>query len=266
MTAQNSEVFAVQHCSFAYGNSTVLDDISFTLEPGRFYGLLGPNGSGKTTLLDLMTAASTPKSGQIHFLGKDIRGYRKHTLARHISLVPQDLTIGFDYPVFDLVLMGRHPFIPRFAIPCQNDIDLVEAALVEMDIATLRDRSIMHLSGGERQRVLVARSLAQNTEVLLLDEPTASLDIKHTFDIMQAIRRRVTTAGITTLATIHDLDLASVFCDELLVLKNGRLHRCGPVHDVMTCELIRDVFSAEADIHHDTYHHKPRVRYRYEHC
>ena len=259
MTEKATPIFEVEQCSFGYTSRTVLTDISFTLLPGRFYGLLGPNGSGKTTLLDLMTAAHAPQSGQIHFLGKDIGDYRKHALAQHIALVPQDLTIGFDYPVFDLVLMGRHPFIPRFSIPSQNDIDLVETALVEMDIAALRDRSVTHLSGGER-------ALAQNTEVLLLDEPTASLDIKHTFDIMQAIRRRVSSKGITTIATIHDLDLASVFCDELIVLKEGRLHCFGPVQSVMTSDLIRDVFNAEADIHHDTYHHKPRVRYRYEHC
>ncbi len=265
MTVHSTQIFTLQHCSFNYGTCTVLEDISFTLQSGRFYGLLGPNGSGKTTLIDLMTAASRPHSGKIHFLGKDIGEYRKLTLARHISLVPQDLTIGFDYPVYELVLMGRHPFIPRFAMPAQGDIDLVEAALVEMDIAELRDRSIMHLSGGEKQRVLVARALAQNTEMLLLDEPTASLDIKHTFDIMQAIRSRVTSAGITALATIHDLDLASVFCDELLVLKKGRLHHCGPVQDVMTCGLVQEVFGAKADISQDTYHHKPRVRYRYEH-
>ena len=266
MTEASIPVFDVQQCSFSYGAGMVLGDISFSLQAGRFYGLLGPNGSGKTTLLDLMTAGHPRQTGQIDFLGKDIGSYRKHTLARHIALVPQDLTIGFDYPVFDVVLMGRHPYIPRFSMPSSDDIDLVEAALVEMDISALRDRPVTHLSGGEKQRVLVARALAQNTEVLLLDEPTASLDISHTFDIMQAIRRRVSTSGTTAIATIHDLDLAAVFCDELLVLKQGRLYRSGSVHEVMTAELVRDVFNTEADIYLDTYHHKPRVRYRYEHC
>ena len=266
MTDKKAPVFEVQRCSFAYGDSSVLNDISFSLQSGCFYGLLGPNGSGKTTLLDLMTAAHPRQSGKINFLGRDIGSYSKRILAQHIALVPQDLTIGFDYPVFDVVLMGRHPYIPRFAMPSQSDIDLVEAALTEMDVSDLRDRPVTHLSGGERQRVLVARALAQNTGTLLLDEPTASLDIRHTFDIMQALRRRVSTAGITAIATIHDLDLAAVFCDELLVLKNGRLYRSGAVQEVMTSDLIRDVFSTEADISLDTYHHKPRVRYRYAHC
>ena len=266
MTKTPAPIFEVQGCSFGYGQHDVLADISFTMAPGRFYGLLGPNGSGKTTLLDVLTATHLPRTGQVRFRGQEVASYRKQSLARHIALVPQDLTIGFDYPVYDIVMMGRHPHIPRFALPSGNDIDLVEAALAEMDIATLRDRSVMQLSGGERQRVLVARALAQNTEVLLLDEPTASLDIRHTFDIMQAIRRRVSTTGITTIATIHDLDLASVFCDELLVLKEGRLHCCGPVQTVMTGALIHEVFRTEADIYFDTYHQKPRVRFRYEHC
>lgn len=266
MTEQKSPVFEVQGCGFAYGASTVLKDISFSLQAGCFYGLLGPNGSGKTTLLDLMMAAHPRQSGRISFLGRDIGSYNKRTLAQHIALVPQDLTIGFDYPVFDVVMMGRHPYIPRFAMPSHTDIDLVEAALAEMDVSALRDRPVTHLSGGERQRVLVARALAQDTGTLLLDEPTASLDIRHTFDIMLALRRRVSTAGITVIATIHDLDLAAVFCDELLVLKEGRLYRSGAVKEVMTSDLIRDVFSTEADISLDTYHHKPRVRYRYAHC
>ena len=266
MKVNSAAIFEVRQCSFSYGIGKVLADISFTLEAGRFYGLLGPNGSGKTTLLDLMTAARSPQTGSITFLGRAVGSWRKQLLAQHIALVPQDLTISFDYPVFELVLMGRHPYIPRFAQPSSADIDLVEAAITEMDIAALRDRPVTHLSGGEKQRVLVARALAQNTGVLLLDEPTASLDIRHTFDIMRAIRRRVTAAGITVIATIHDLDLAAVFCDELLVLKDGRLHRSGPVHEIMTAQLIRDVFNTEADIHLDTYHQKPRVRYRYEHC
>jgi ABC-type cobalamin/Fe3+-siderophores transport system ATPase subunit len=162
--------------------------------------------------------------------------------------------------------MGRHPFIPRFSRPASEDIDLVEAALAEMDVSALRQRSVMQLSGGEKQRVLVARALAQNTEVLLLDEPTASLDIRHTFDIMRALRQRVSTAGTTAIATIHDLDLASVFCDELLVLSQGRVYRQGPVASVMTRELIREVFSAEAEVSPDFLLGKPRVQYRYEHA
>jgi iron complex transport system ATP-binding protein len=135
-----------------------------------------------------------------------------------------------------------------------------------MDVGRLRERSVMQLSGGERQRVLVARALAQNTGVLLLDEPTASLDIRHTLDIMRALRQRVSATGITVIATIHDLDLASVFCDELIVLNRGRVYRQGPVASVMTGELIREVFSAEAEVTPDLLLGKPRVQYRYEHA
>lgn len=261
-----SPLFILERCSFGYSSTPVLEDIDFQIEPGRFYGLLGPNGSGKTTLLDLMSGVAVPQQGQVRFHGREIRSYSKAALARQMAIVPQDLHIGFDYSGFEVVLMGRHPFIPRFARPTQADIDLVESALTEMDIGHLRARSVTQLSGGEKQRVLVARALAQNTAVLLLDEPTASLDIKHSLDIMQALRQRVSKTAITVIATIHDLDLASVFCDELIVLSKGRLFKHGPVSSVMTDRLIREVFTAEAKVSDDPLLGKPRVQYTYEHA
>ncbi len=266
MMDEQFPLFAVEQCSFGYTGTPVLEDIDLRLGQGRFYGLLGPNGSGKTSLLDLMSGAAAPQRGQVRFEGREIRTYSKAALARRMAIVPQDLHIGFDYSVFDVVLMGRHPFIPRFARPAREDLELVESALAEMDIGRLRERSVMQLSGGERQRVLVARALAQNTGVLLLDEPTASLDIRHTLDIMRALRQRVSATGITVIATIHDLDLASVFCDELIVLSRGRVYRQGPVASVMTEGLIREVFSAEAEVSPDLLLGKPRVQYRYEHA
>lgn len=256
-------LFSLEDCSFGYADSPVLENIGMRLAPGRFYGLLGPNGSGKTTLLDLLSAAATPQRGRVLFRGLEVGVYGKAELARNLALVPQDLHIGFDFPVFEVVMMGRHPFIPRFSPPSPADVELVRQALAEMDIAALQDRSVLQLSGGERQRVLVARALAQNTPVLLLDEPTASLDIRHTLDIMKILRQRVTAAGITVIATIHDLDLASAFCDELIVLHGRTVYRQGPVAAVMTGDMIREVFTAEARVSHDDRLGKPRVQYCY---
>jgi iron complex transport system ATP-binding protein len=256
-------LFSLDDCSFGYGETPVLERIGMHLAPGRFYGLLGPNGSGKTTLLDLLSGAAAPQLGRVLFMGRAVSGYAKSDLAKKLALVPQDLHIGFDFPVFEVVMMGRHPFIPRFSPPSPEDVGLVRQALAEMDIAALQERSVLHLSGGERQRVLVARALAQNTPVLLLDEPTASLDVRHTIDIMKILRQRVTAAGITVIATIHDLDLASAFCDELIVLHRRTVYRQGPVAAVMTGEMIDEVFTAEATVSHDERIGKPRVQYRY---
>lgn len=266
MSATSSALFSLERCSFGYTATPVLQDITFHLEAGKFYGLLGPNGSGKTSLLDLMSGVAAAQNGHVHFRGREVRSYTKAALAREMAIVPQDLSIGFDYSVFDVVLMGRHPFIPRFARPTQTDIDLVESALSEMDIGHLRRRSVMQLSGGEKQRVLVARALAQNTAVLLLDEPTASLDIRHTLDIMLALRQRVSANAVTVIATIHDLDLAAVFCDELIVLSGGRLYGHGPVSSIMTERLIQEVFAAEARVFADPLLGKPRVQYRYDYA
>ncbi len=263
MTSADGPLFVLHRCSFGYTATPVLVEISMDLNSGRFYGLLGPNGSGKTTLLDLLTGAARPLDGRITFHGREVGSYGKAALARLLAVVPQDLHISFDFTVYDVVMMGRHPFIPRFSQPSQEDLDLVQAALAEMDISALQHRSVMQLSGGERQRVLVARALAQNTPVLLLDEPTASLDIRHTLDIMKILRRKVTETGITVVATIHDLDLASVFCDELIVLHDGSLYCHGPVGAVMTAPLIREVFAAEALVFTDELLGKPRVQYRY---
>ena len=258
-----SPLFSLEDCSFGYAVAPVLEHIGMRLAPGLFYGLLGPNGSGKTTLLDLLSGAAVPQQGRVLFRGREVGGYGKPELARNLALVPQDLHIGFDFPVFEVVMMGRHPFIPRFSPPSPTDVELVRQSLAEMDIAALQDRSVLQLSGGERQRVLVARALAQNTPVLLLDEPTASLDVRHTLDIMKILRQRVTSAGITVIATIHDLDLASAFCDELIVLHERTVYRQGPVATVMTKEMIREVFTAEARVSLDDRLGKPRVQYRY---
>ena len=256
-------LFLLEDCSFGYSAAPVLTGIAMRLAPGRFYGLIGPNGSGKTTLLDLLSGAAAPQQGRVLFRGREVTRYRKAELAVNLALVPQDLHIGFDYPVFEVVMMGRHPFIPRFSPPSPEDVELVRRALAEMDITALQDRSALQLSGGERQRVLVARALAQNTPVLLLDEPTASLDIRHTLDIMKILRQRATDAGITVIATIHDLDLASAFCDELIVLHRRTVHCQGPVAAVMTGGMISEVFAADAVVRHDERLGKPRVLYSY---
>ncbi len=261
MNTHAAPLFVVSKGCFAYRAVNVLQDINLHLTPGQFYGLIGPNGSGKSTLLDLLTATRSLQSGQILFQERPLDGFTKKELAVRIALVPQQFAMGFDFTVADLVLMGRYPHIPRFSNPTVRDLDLVEEAMAVMQIQSLRHRLISDLSGGEKQRVVVARALAQDTEVLVLDEATANLDIHHTIEIMHVIRKLVRDQGRTVIAAIHDLNLAAAFCDQVIVLKEGRIFNTGPVAEVLTSQLIAEVFQVEAEVQAATTSLPQRIHY-----
>ncbi len=261
MNTSAAPLFVVSKGCFAYRAVNVLQDINLHLTPGQFYGLIGPNGSGKSTLLDLLTATRSLQGGQILFQERPLDSFTKKELARKIALVPQQFVMGFDFTVADLVLMGRYPYIHRFSNPSTRDLDLVDEAMAVMQIQALRHRLITNLSGGEKQRVVVARALAQDTEVLVLDEATANLDIHHTIEIMHVIRKLVRDQGRTVIAAIHDLNLAAAFCDQVIVLKEGRIFSVGPVAEVLTSQLIAEVFQVEAQVQAATPDHPPQIHY-----
>jgi iron complex transport system ATP-binding protein len=253
-------LFEIQNGCFKYGSITVLQDLTFQLAPGKFYGLIGPNGSGKSTLIDLLMGTRQLYSGQLTFQGKKLSHYKRRHLARHLALVPQHIFMGFDFSVYDIVLMGRHPHIPRFCHPTHKDIEIVDRALKQLDIQDLKYRPVSHLSGGEKQRVIVARALAQDTAVLLLDEATSNLDIKHTLGILRVLRDKVQGGEKTVIAAIHDLNFAAAFCDELLVLNNSSLYTVGSVRDVLTTDLLEEVFSVTGKVVQAAHH--PTVQYQ----
>ena len=252
-------VFHVENCTFCYSNTDVLNTISFHLFPGKFYGLIGPNGSGKSTLINLLMGTLQPAEGKVYFRRKLLNTFSRRNLAQHLALVPQDIVIGFDFSVYDIVLMGRHPHVPRFCHPSKEDLAIVDRTLKLLDIEYLKERTVTHLSGGERQRVIVARALAQNTSVLMLDEATSNLDIEHTIEILRVLRNRIKTSGNTVIAAIHDLNLAAAFCDELLVLHDKRLYTIGPVQRVLTDTMLKEVFSVNAKVYQSKQH--PRIEY-----
>lgn len=241
-------LFSIKNGCFSYGTRTVFSNLNFTLQKGTFYGLIGPNGSGKSTLIDLLCGFKRLATGEIFFQSTPLGSFQRKQLALEMALVPQTISLGFDYSVYDIVMMGRHPHIPRFNPPSVYDRECVEAALTTLDISHLKNRSVLQLSGGERQRVVVARALAQDTPILLLDEATSNLDIEHTLQIMQVLKQKVVTQRCTVIAAIHDLNMAAAFCDQLLVLHKGRLHSSGEVKTILTPQLLKEVFSVNSKI------------------
>lgn len=261
MNTHQNLIYSLNNVCFSYGKSQILNDICLNLEKGKIYGLLGPNGSGKTTLLDLLSNRYQPQRGQLFLCGTPFCSFSNTMLARKLALVPQEFNLGFDFTVFDVVLMGRHPHIPRFSNPSEHDLFKVEKALQYLEIEQLKNRLVTELSGGEKQRVVVARALAQDTEVLILDEATSNLDIHHSIQIMKVVREKAQTSDVTVIAAIHDLNLAATFCDELIILKNGEIYNKGAVSDLINQQLIKDVFSVDARIIIDDSQTAPHVFY-----
>lgn len=246
MEHSKNRIFA-QKISFHYGPTFAIKNFSAEFSSGKFYGILGPNGCGKTTLLDLLIGSKTPVSGAIWLGGKPLSNYSRRDLAKIITLVPQQFDTGFGYNVEETVLMGRHPHIPRFANPSENDWQAVNGAISALDLEPLRDHFTTELSGGQKQRVVVARALAQECPIILFDEATASLDINHTIQIFNIAQERV-KKGSTVIAVIHDLNLAAAYCDEILFLKEGHLLFEGLTKTTMTTENIAEIYAVESEV------------------
>lgn len=241
-------LFDLSNCSFSYGEKPALDNVSCSFTRGKFHGLIGPNGSGKTTLLDLLAGVISPKSGTVMYQDKTLQSFGIDELACHISLVPQDVNLHYDFTVEQVVTLGRHPHIPRFSNPSNNDLEIVEENLKLLDIWQMRKQRANKLSGGEKQRVAVARALTQTTPVLLLDEATSNLDIHHTIDIMNILRNKVAQENLTVIASMHDLNLASAFSDEVLTLQDGAVFTTGRTKEVITEGNIKQLFKVDTSI------------------
>ena len=258
----DDRLWSLQGVSFGYGATPVLRDVSLELRRGCCYGILGPNGSGKTTLLDLLSGLSQPLSGTIEFKGRALQCWPKKQLARMLALVPQDFMVRFGFSVREVVEMGLHPHLHRFAGPSKQDQTLIDEALELTGIASLANRPVTRLSGGEKQRVAVARALAQQPTVLLLDEATSNLDIHHSLEILQLIRRRFEQQGMEVIAVMHDLNLASFFCDQLIFLKQGRVFCQGRTEEVLTPATIAGVYGVEAEVTPNAFTNCRQVSFR----
>jgi iron complex transport system ATP-binding protein len=257
-----ADLFEIKNVSFSYGNLPALTNLSLEIETQSFCGILGPNGCGKTTLLDLMARINLPVSGRINFRGKNINDYARRILAREIALVPQNFYINFPFTIKEVVLMGRHPYIHRFGSASTEDRAIVAQAMRIMDIEQFQDKYVTELSGGEKQRVVFARAFAQDTPVIILDEGTSSMDIHHTLKLLDLVRQSVRQKNKTVIAAMHDLNLAAVFCDRIILMKAGKIVATGRTEEVLNEENIRKVFDVDAKISFDAYSGARQVVYR----
>jgi iron complex transport system ATP-binding protein len=233
------------------GDARVLSDVSLSVADGAFLGLVGPNGAGKTTLLRTINGLVSPVTGTVRVDGHQVAALSAREVGRLVATVPQDTTVGFDFPVGDVVAMGRTPHRSRLSGATPADREAIERALARTDTEQFRERAVGELSGGERQRVLLARALAQETPVLLLDEPTASLDIGHQARTLELVRGLVAD-GKTVVAAIHDLDMAARYCDALALLGDGRILARGPPEEVLTPELVGEAFDTTVAVGENT--------------
>jgi iron complex transport system ATP-binding protein len=236
--------------SFAYraGAPRVVDDVSLSIAPGDMVGILGPNGSGKTTLLKMLGGTLTPAAGSIAFDGRPLGDWTRRDLARRIAFVPQETHAPFDFTVLDIVLMGRFPHLGAFALEGPADLAIAKQALASTGTAAFEDRPFATLSGGEKQRVVVASALAQSPELLLLDEPTASLDLGHQLDVQLLLASLNRDRRVTMVLSTHDLNLAAALCRQLILLRGGRVIAQGPTDDVLTPDAVRALYGVDADV------------------
>lgn len=232
-----------------YGNRRILEGICFSAENG-FTGIIGPNGSGKTTLLKSISRILKPKSGIILLDGKDVYELKVKDVAKKMAVVPQDSPTKFDFTVRDIVLMGRSPHLGRLEMEGANDMEIAENAMRLTNTGHLADRSITEISGGERQRVVIARALTQEPKILLLDEPTSHLDINYQIEILDLIKEL--SKKMIVIAIFHDLNLAARYCDELILLSNGRIFSLGKPGEVITPGNIESVYGIKVIVKRDS--------------
>ena len=232
----------IQNLHFGYDSRVIFNDLSVTFPQGGFCSILGPNGSGKTTLLKCVTGLLKPDSGTITLNGKPLADYKMMDLARTIAYVPQYQDIVFDISVFDYVLLGRNPYQTPWEMQRPEDKEVVEEALNKCNVWDYRDRLLQALSGGERQRVMVARAMAQQTGIMLLDEPLANIDVTHKFGIMDILQELNEEQGVSILIILHDLPIAKAYSKQILLLKEGNVLQYGDQNAVLTEENIRNCF------------------------
>jgi len=231
-----------KNIGYAYGDLQVLEDVSFSVQQGDFFIIIGPNGSGKTTLLKCISGILKHPTGTLEVSGTRIQNYSRKSLARSIAMVPQMAPADFPFTVTELVLMGRSPHLGILGVEHEKDLNIADQAMDFTGVASLAHRKVDQLSGGERQRVMVARAICQEPEIILLDEPTASLDLAHQLRVMDLMERLREERKVTILMVSHDINLAALYGNRLMLLKEGHVVSIGSPAEVLTFQTLEEAY------------------------
>jgi iron complex transport system ATP-binding protein len=250
--------YNIEKLFFKYNSHYTLSDINFQIDSGATLGIIGPNGSGKTTFIKLLANVLKPEKGKVTLFGKDISKIKREDLAKTVAYVPQSIEIIFPFTVFEVVLMGRAPYLKGLGFENEEDYSIASKIIEDLDIKNIMHKPYNSLSGGEKQRVSIARALCQLPEVILLDEPNAHLDISHQLEIFNFMKNLNKTENVTVISVSHDLNLASIYFDKILILKEGTIIAAGTPDEVFTKEQIKGVFNTNVEV--DSYYeNKPRI-------
>jgi len=231
--------------SHSFGKRNVLRQLSFSVDKGIFFVIIGPNGSGKTTLMKLMAGIIKPQQGLVEILGRSNRGYTPRALARAIAFVPQRLPVDLPFSVRETVLLGRAPYQGRLGIESKKDLEIARQAMEFTEVDHLAGATIAQLSGGEQQRVFIARAICQEPEIMLLDEPTASLDLAHQVKVMDLMEKLKLEKGITVIMVSHDVNLAGMYSDQVLLLKDGEVVCRGIPSEVLSYRRLEETYGCK---------------------
>lgn len=233
---------STKNLNHSYGDHLVLMNISFAVSKGEFFIIIGPNGSGKTTLMKLISGILKLQKGRLEILDRPIDGYSRKALAKTIAFVPQMVPVDFPFTVNEIVLMGRSPYLGMLGLEEEKDLKIAKQAIAFTGMEHLAHRQLDQLSGGEQQRVFIARAICQEPDIILLDEPTASLDLAHQTRVMDLMEKLKAQKGITVVMVSHDVNLAAMYSDQLLLLNNGQVVCQGSPDEVLTFKTLEETY------------------------
>ncbi|KAB3529155.1 ABC transporter ATP-binding protein [Alkaliphilus serpentinus] len=243
----------INNLTFKYGETAIVDRLSLNIREGSFISIIGPNGSGKSTLLKIIAKNLLPQEGVVLINGKEVSRYKAKDLAKEIGVVPQDTLVSYDFSVEDIVLMGRYPHLGKFQQNSLRDMEIAKEAMIKTNTWHLRERNINEISGGERQRVIIAKAIVQEPRIILLDEPTSSLDIHHQLEVLELLKNLNNKLGVTIVAVLHDMNLAARYSNEIILLNRGMLIASGKTQEVLTVDHLKRAYEMDMIIETNIY-------------
>jgi len=252
-------ILEIKNLVCGYVEKEIIKQVSFSAKEGEFLGIIGPNGSGKTTLLRSITGLLKYWEGEVLYNGRNISKIPLREFAQNVAVLPQILNINFSFTVQQLVLMGRYPYLKKFQSISKKDLDIAKNSMSLTDISHLTERRVGELSGGEWQRVLIAQALTQEPKLLLLDEPTTHLDITHQIETLDLIKKLNKEKNLTIIVVLHDLNMASEYCEKIIMLENGEIYREGTPEEVLTYKNIEEVYKTIVVVIENPVSKKPHV-------